>query len=220
MSIYLSRRGSAVLSLALALLVALAGCGDSLNTCEGLESWVKDLSAESEGWQPIHKIHEIEEESRTETRVDCTGRAKLQDGSSIYISFYNLIDSDGDYRYGFGVLRPSGIASSANPSATPRPTSTPRPPTPTLDPTKEMTETVAAAAYIINWEYYTDFRYLCDDYDLEKRIDDWGDDLTRFELRAADKSFIETPRWHQELREIADELETLVRLIDRRCLEK
>ena len=83
-----------------------------------------------------------------------------------------------------------------------------------------MEETIEAAAYIINWEYKTDFWYLCDDYELEKRIDDWEHDLTRFELRAADDSFIETPRWHKELRELAAELEILVRLIDRRCLDR
>ena len=82
-----------------------------------------------------------------------------------------------------------------------------------------MNKSIEAAAYIINWEYYADFDYLCDNYDLEKRIWDWEDDLTRFELRATDSDYQGTTKWHDEIRGLADELETLVRLIDRRCLE-
>lgn len=70
------------------VLVALVGCS-SLDSCDGLEGWVKDLSEENPwqtGGSEIIAIYEKTEVSRTDNRVDCTGRAKLRDGRSLYIT--------------------------------------------------------------------------------------------------------------------------------------
>ncbi len=88
-------------------LVGILGCGGLIG-CGGLEGWVKDLSEENPyytGGSPVHKVYEGREVSRTETRVDCEGRAKLKDGRSLYISYHSYIDSDGETRIGFNVLR-------------------------------------------------------------------------------------------------------------------
>ena len=114
---------------------------------------------------------------------------------------------------------PASPASTPAVTETPQPTLTPRPPTPTPDPTKEMEKSEEAARYILKWEYKTQFDYLCDGYDTQKRIWDWEKDLTRFEIRVADGGYAGSDRWHQEIRELADELQALVVLIDRQCLE-
>ena len=91
-----------------ALIAVLAACGSGLDSCEGLEGWVKDLSEDNPyqtGGSHIIKLYEIAEVSKTETRVDCTARAKLSNGGSVYISYYGLTDSDGDQRFGFSILR-------------------------------------------------------------------------------------------------------------------
>ena len=109
--------------------------------------------------------------------------------------------------------------STPSPSPIPRPMSTPRPPTPTPDPTKEIAKSIEAAAYIVNYNYKVEFAYLCDEYNLQKRIWDWEKDLTRFQLRVTDNSYPGTPKWHKEIRGLAEELRTLVILIDHQCIE-
>ena len=230
MSIYALSRWIAALSVGL-LFLAVACGGGSLNTCEGLESWVKDLSEESEGWQPIFKIYEIEELSRTETRVDCTGRAKLQDGSNIHISFYNLIDSDGDYRYGFGVLR-TPVAVSI-PTTTPRSTPT-LIPTP-LDPTKEMEEAKEAVQYIIANKHRiagVGIRNLCNGrYSLDA-ADKLRTDIAGFEGRLVDRGHralgapMESttydgwePDLHRDVRKLASQLEKEATNIVNYCMK-
>ena len=88
-------------------LVLILGCGGGLIGCGGLEGHIKDLAEDNiyELGAPILRIYEVTEVSRTETRVECTGRAKLRNGNSLYISYYSYVDRDGDSFIGFEVLR-------------------------------------------------------------------------------------------------------------------
>ena len=104
-------------------------------------------------------------------------------------------------------------------STTPWPTPTPRPPTRTPDATKEMEKSVSAAAYILEWEHKVEFWHLCDALSTKQRIWDWEKELERFEIRVAEGDYAGTVKWHQDIRRLATELESLVGVIDRDCLQ-
>ena len=68
--------------------VALGACG--LPSCETAKHGVKDLSEDNvflTGGSPIVDVLDIEEVTKTDDRINCRGRAKLEDGRSVWIRF-------------------------------------------------------------------------------------------------------------------------------------
>lgn len=69
-------------------MIALGACG--LSSCETAKHGVKDLSEENvflTGGSPIVDVLDIEEVAKTDERISCRGRAKLEDGRSVWIRF-------------------------------------------------------------------------------------------------------------------------------------
>lgn len=88
-------------------LVLMVSCG-GLMSCETTEYGVRDLSEENvflTGGSPIVDVLDIEEVSKTETRVECRGRAKLKDGRTVHITFGNHMKDGTNYV----TFRPVGV---------------------------------------------------------------------------------------------------------------
>ena len=83
----------ALAGLTAALMVSCLG----LSSCDTLKHGAKDLLEERLSYGvSVDDITNVEEVSRTEKRVECKGRAKLDTGFSFDVDFYEWIDEDGD----------------------------------------------------------------------------------------------------------------------------
>ena len=86
-----------LIGLTAAVMVSCLG----VSSCDVQKHGAKDLLEERLSYGvSVDDIYDVEEVSKTEERIDCKGRAKLDTGFTFEVEFYEYIDEDGDVFHG------------------------------------------------------------------------------------------------------------------------